>query len=142
MDQLAYSLAQTSDGGYALAGYTNKYSSASGDTWLVRIDPTGQPLWNRTYAGGNVDEWAHDVIITRDGGYALACVATPPFAAGGRDAWLLKFDANGGETIGESYEYGLVWTASTPNSITLYRGRNDLDWNYVSIQVWKRKIIP
>jgi hypothetical protein len=34
-------------------------------------------------------------------------------------------------------EMGLAWTDSTTNSTTLYRGANDVYWNYVRVRVWK-----
>jgi hypothetical protein len=62
----AYSLVATSDGGYALAGFT--YGD---DFWLVKTDAFGNMEWNMTYGGEGV-EWAESVIQTSDGGYALA----------------------------------------------------------------------
>ena len=34
-------------------------------------------------------------------------------------------------------ELGLAWTNSTSNTVTLYRGANDLYWNYVRVRVWR-----
>ena len=34
-------------------------------------------------------------------------------------------------------ERGLAWTDSTANTLTLYRGLNDVYWNYVRVRVWK-----
>ena len=33
-------------------------------------------------------------------------------------------------------ELGLAWTNSTSNTVTLYRGANDVYWNYVRVRVW------
>lgn len=34
-------------------------------------------------------------------------------------------------------EQGLAWTNSTSNTVTLYRGANDVYWNYVRVRVWR-----
>jgi hypothetical protein len=92
---------------------------------------TGQQEWNKTY-GGTGENNARSLVQTRDGGYAIAG-STDPFGTG-YDFWLVKTDASG--NIGES---GLVWVGSTSNTIRLYRGAADTCWNYVRVQIWKRK---
>ena len=89
----AYSLIQTSDGGYALAGYTVSFGAGDEDFWLVKIDSSGSQLWNKTY-GGNGTESVESLVQTSDGGYALAGY-TDSFGAGDCDFWLVKTDENG-----------------------------------------------
>jgi hypothetical protein len=74
----AESIVQTSDGGYAIAGYTGS------GAWLVKTDSVGNMQWNRTYEGNS----AFSVIQTSDGGYALAGSIADDF-------WLVKTDALG-----------------------------------------------
>ena len=76
--EIAYSVIQTQDGGYAVAG--------SG--LLVKTDMFGNMEWNQTFSGT-----CHSLVNTSDGGYALACEI---FSSGTKtDAWLIKTDANG-----------------------------------------------
>ena len=70
-DDLAWSLVQTSDGGYAIAGYTCSFGAGGADFWLVKTDAYGNMQWSRTY-GGAEDDLAYCVIQTSDGGYAMA----------------------------------------------------------------------
>src|SRR3989304_6257964 len=56
---IAYSVVQTSDGGYAIAG--------DGFANLVKTDSVGNVQWSRTYGGT-----ARSVVQTIDGGYAIA----------------------------------------------------------------------
>ncbi len=70
-EEQAYSLIQTSDGGYALAGRTSSSIVAMPDFWLVKVDSSGNLEWNKTYGGPDVDV-ATSVVETSDGGYALA----------------------------------------------------------------------
>ena len=90
----SYSVKQTSDGGYILAGFTGPYAADS-DAWLVKTDSNGTELWNTTFGGLGRDE-AHSVLQTPDGGYILAGF-TCSYGAGGADVWLVKTDSNGTE---------------------------------------------
>jgi hypothetical protein len=89
----AYSLALTSDGGYAMTGSTWSFGAGSSDFWLVKTDELGNVEWNQTYGGTGTDE-ANSVFATSDGGYAIAG-HTNSFGAGQRDFWLVKTDSSG-----------------------------------------------
>ncbi|MCX6275821.1 MAG: T9SS type A sorting domain-containing protein [Bacteroidetes bacterium] len=41
-----------------------------GDFWIVKIDSSGNKLWDKTFGGASVD-WFNDFIITSDGGFLL-----------------------------------------------------------------------
>jgi hypothetical protein len=90
-----YAVQQTSDGGYILTGMTGSYGDEYGDAWLIKTDPNGNKLWDKTYGGSSADG-ANSVQQTSDGGYILAG-ATYSFGAGDDDAWLIKTDASGNE---------------------------------------------
>ena len=96
---VAYSIIQTSDGGYALAGFTGPYHYY--DLWFVKTDADGNMEWNKTF-GGISNDVAHSVIQTVDGGYALAGW-TESFGAGEGDFWLIKTDANGNMQWNKTY---------------------------------------
>ena len=84
----AWSMVQTFDGGYAVAGWTQSFGAGLDDFWLVKTDSAGNMQWNRTYGGANPDE-ARSVVQTDDGGYAVAGY-TSSFGAGSWDFWLIK----------------------------------------------------
>ena len=90
---IAYSFIQTSDKGFALAGYTNSSGAGSADIWLVKTDKNGIMQWNQTYGGPEWDACV-SLLQTSDGGYALAG-ATNSTGAGSADMWLVKTDKNG-----------------------------------------------
>jgi len=87
------SLVQTSDGGFALAGRKYYYDVGSADFWLVKTDADGNMEWNKTY-GGTDGDVALSLVVTSDGGFALAG-ETGSFGAGGFDFWLVKTDGSG-----------------------------------------------
>jgi uncharacterized delta-60 repeat protein len=90
----AYSVQETSDGGYVVAGWTGSLVNATEDFWLVKTDSSGTQQWNKTYGGISSDE-AYSVQQTKDGGYILAGY-TWSFAHGYDDFWLVKTDSSGG----------------------------------------------
>lgn len=50
------SVIQTSDGNYALTGYTKSYNDVdSGDVWVYKLDVNGDSLWCKFYGGGKED---------------------------------------------------------------------------------------
>jgi hypothetical protein len=125
--EVAHSLVETSDGGYALAGYTNSSGAGHDDFWLVKTDANGNMEWNQTY-GGVESDVANSLVETSDGGYALAGW-TASFGAGDNDFWLVKTDANGNmewnQTYGESEEevaYSLVEASDGGFAIAGYTG--------------------
>jgi len=87
----AYTLVQTTDGGYTLAGCTASFGVGSSDFWLVETDANGIMQWNQTYGGANSDE-ASSLVHTMEGGYAIAG-RTASFGAGNKDFWLVKTEA-------------------------------------------------
>lgn len=89
----AYSVWQTTDGGFVLAGRTYTYAVGQSDAWLIRTDGTGNQLWHKPF-GGALHDRTYEVQQTSDGGYILAGY-TESKGAGGRDLWLIKTDASG-----------------------------------------------
>jgi hypothetical protein len=100
-DDEAYSLIQTGDGGYALAGYATSSSAGVGSFWLVKTNSTGAMQWSQTY-GSTGDSEAYALVQTTDGGYALGGY-TDASGAGGYDVWLVKTDSGGGVQWGSTY---------------------------------------
>jgi hypothetical protein len=103
-DEAAYALVQTSDGGYALAGYTRSFGTGSFDFYLVKTDALGNMQWNQTYDGGGTD-WAYALVQTSDGGYALAGYTVVPREGGwsSNDFWLVKTDSSGNHLWNKTY---------------------------------------
>jgi uncharacterized delta-60 repeat protein len=92
-DDYAYSVEQTSDGGYIVAGSTASFGAGGNDVWVLKLNSSGGVQWGKTY-GGKGDDVAQSVEQTADGGYIVAG-ATTSFGAGGFDFWVLKLPPNG-----------------------------------------------
>lgn len=93
---IGYSVRQTSDGGYIVAGETESFGAGNGDVYLIKTYANGDVDWIKTYGGINGD-FGWDVQQTSDGGYIIAG-GTYSYGAGGSDFYLIKTDANGNTT--------------------------------------------
>ncbi len=68
LDERAFSVLQTQDGGYIIAGYTHSFGEGFFDFYFVRTDGNGDTLWTRTH-GGIHKEMLHDFKKTSDDGF-------------------------------------------------------------------------
>ena len=125
-NDVANDIQQTKDGGYIVAGHTS--SSANGDVtgtnhgynlgsrglrdcWIVKLDASGNTVWNKLL-GGDGDDGANDIQQTTDGGYIVAGFSDFTMIGdlkgtnyrtgdvtgtnhGMSDSWIVKLDASG-----------------------------------------------
>ncbi len=100
-NDVASSLVETSDGGYAIIGYTESFGAIEYDFLLVKTDGLGYIEWNKTYGGADLD-FGLSIVATSDGGYAIAG-STSSFGAGNSDFWLIKTDSYGNVEWNQTY---------------------------------------
>ena len=102
----AWTVQQTSDGGYIVTGSTNSFGAGGADLFLVKFDSGGNLSWATTVGGVGYDR-ATSLQQTSDGGYIVAG-ETESFGAGAADFFLIKFDSGGNlswtKTIGGTGE--------------------------------------
>lgn len=104
MDHIGNSVLQTSDGGYIIAG--EQGAGYRYDAFVMKANATGNVVWLRVFGNYDAYDTGRCVQQTADGGYILVGT-TQSYGAGGADAWLMKFDANGNQvwnrTFGGAY---------------------------------------
>jgi hypothetical protein len=113
-EEIARSIAQTPDGGYALAGYTESFGAGNQDIWLVKTDSSGNMQWNQTFGGAATDV-ANSMIRTKDGGYALGGT-TESFGSAGPAFFLVKMDGAGPAPILSNPETS-AWAPEPTNAV-------------------------
>ncbi len=104
-----WSIVQTSDGGFLVGGNSdsntsgekNEDSRGGDDYWVIRLNPNGNILWQRTF-GGNADDYLFSVQQTIDGGFILGGHSNSNISGdktensqGDFDYWIIKLDNSG-----------------------------------------------
>jgi len=89
----AFSIQQTSDGGYIVAGETGSFGSGNNDLWAMKLSSDGIVIWEKAY-GDIWDDWASSIQQTNDGGYIVAGW-TDSFGSGLYDVWVIELSAEG-----------------------------------------------
>ena len=116
---------QTADGGYLIGGTSG--SGANGDKtqgsqggydyWVIRVDASGNTLWDRRF-GGNRDDIMMDMCKTTDGGFVLAGYSESGISGdktqdnrnpgeGTADYWVVKIDSVGNKVWDKRFGGGL-----------------------------------
>jgi len=104
-DDVAYSVQQTSDSGYVIAGMTKSSDGdvsgyhGHGDYWVVKLLSSGSIQWQRSLGGTN-GEAATSIIQTSDGGYSIAGMSGSNDGDvsgnhGSDDYWIVKLSSSG-----------------------------------------------
>jgi hypothetical protein len=113
-----YSVVQTFDGGYIVAGQTNSFGYGKSDFYLLKVGSDGALQWNKTY-GGTDDDYALSVFQTSDTGLAIVGT-TRSFGAGSSDIFLVKTDSYGNalwtKTFGGTYSDEGTSIIQTPDN--------------------------
>jgi len=87
-----FSLVQTYDSSFVVAGYTSSYGAGSKDLFLVKFTRTGSLSWAKA-VGGPSDDIGWSIVETSDSCYTIA--GETSLGAGGQDLFLVKFTQTG-----------------------------------------------
>ena len=89
----AYTLEQTTDGGFVIGATTNSYGQGDMEAMMIKTDVNGNIQWAKAY-GQSGEDRAQVARQTSDGGYIMAG-RTNSFGGGNYDSYLIKTDASG-----------------------------------------------
>lgn len=104
VSDIGTSIIASLDGGYVISGYTFSTNghitnnNGENDYWIIKVDGSGELLWQRTMGGAAIDN-AHDLVETSDGGYVVVGLSSSDdgdisSSHGGvsTDAWVVKLE--------------------------------------------------
>ena len=114
LNDVAYSVQQTVDGEYVVAGTIwgaggdvegNSYGIF--DYWVIKLDEEGNLVWEKNY-GGSEHDWAYSIQHTNEGGYVVAGKSSSNDSIvggnyGSDDFWIVKLDDEGSLVWEENY---------------------------------------
>lgn len=104
--ELAWDILQTSDGGFVMVGEAASTDGdvsgnlGANDLWVVRLNSTGELLWEQSY-GGSSSDWATTVSQCPNGNLLVAGTTSSSdldvtgFHGGGTDIWAIMLNASG-----------------------------------------------
>lgn len=122
---------QTSDGGFILGGISTSPVSgekttpnfSGSDLWIIKVDSTGNPQWQRNIGGTSAD-FMKSLIQTQDKGYLISGWGSNAIAGnktvggtGGNSFWILRLDSAGND----------IWQSGI--------GGSDEDYSISSIEI-------
>ena len=106
-EEWAYSVQQTSDGGYIIACFTTDSAASPGQAWLIKTDSSGNKEWDKIIGGYGSS--ALSVQQTSNDGYIIGGRVVLQSTSTGQ-AWLIKTDSSGNKlwdkTFSESDSFG------------------------------------
>jgi hypothetical protein len=151
-----YSVKQTNDGGYIVAGGTYSFGNGNSDVWLIKTDSNGDSLWTRTFGDSSYDR-GRSVEQTNDGGYIIVGYGLIKTDSQGNLEWNRSTSGSsvqqtndggyiivGDELIKTDSQGNLEWNRSTSGSSV----QQTNDTGYIVIQnrtenhVWLIKTDP
>lgn len=95
-DDRGSAVKETTDGGYVVAGSTSSFGAGSSDAWIVKLDASGNVVWQNAY-GGSGEDSALEILtlgnaVCGSGYVVLGRTQTGPEEW---DAWVMKLNSQG-----------------------------------------------
>ncbi len=95
-EDCGYSVRQTTDGGYIIAGLTEGLTPGDDNAYLVKTDASGAEEWSKKFGKTPDLDGGTCVQQTTDGGYILVGY-THSYGAEDFNVWMIKTDSSGEE---------------------------------------------
>ena len=152
---------QTPDGGFVVAGSTESedgdISNPLGnyDVWIIRLDASGELIWEKTYGGSSFDE-AESIQNSLNGGFIFAGRSNSSDGHvstnnGSADFWIVNIDDDGnilwekslgGSNIDHAYSIHQIGEEEFIIGGTSRSDDLDVGGNQGSVDAWIVKLSP
>lgn len=93
-DEIGKSIIRTSDNGFVILSSIESYGLGNDAVNIIRINSSGEIIWDKTFGGGNGIQGSNTLSITRDNNLVLS-YNTYNHIKNGYDAWLVKINDGG-----------------------------------------------
>ena len=108
-DDIAWSIAQGGDGNIVVAGLSASFGAGYTDVWVLKLDATGAPIWQKAI-GGSSHEFSPSIVAVSSGYFIAVGTSSFPsptsntlilkLAEGGTVQWVRLFGGGGMEYPG------------------------------------------
>ena len=112
----AFDLIETSDLGYAIAGYSSSNDDYQDDALVLKLDSAGNKLWEVTYGSSKTD-YAYSITETSNKDLVVCGVNSSRNMAH-KAFWVLKIDSTGADIWDKVYMFN-KWDIATAVTIGL-----------------------
>ncbi|HWB28018.1 MAG TPA: T9SS type A sorting domain-containing protein [Chitinophagaceae bacterium] len=143
-NDVATSVQTYSDTSYVVGGYTSSHDGdvtvthGGTDYWMLKLDTTGNLLWQKTFGGAN-DDVANSLVVTSDSGYIMAGRSASNDGDvsgnhGNNDFWVIKLskdEEDGTLPVGLKYLTGQIKGSS---ALLQWQTATELNSSYFNIQ--------
>jgi uncharacterized delta-60 repeat protein len=138
-----YGVVATTDDGIVFAGNSRSRGAGKSDVWVLRLDKSGNTVWERTF-GGTDDDRARSIAATADGGFVIAGFTQSRGSPEG-DAFIIKIDSAGElsweQTAGGSRNDAVIHIATMSDGGLIATGYKDLG-DPKGYELWVLRLNP
>lgn len=93
LGEMGWDLTETNDGGYVMVGMSADFSSETWQAWIVKVDGSGNKVWDSDWGGSSSDQAVS--VVAAPSGELYVAGATSSYGSGGSDGFLLKLNSTG-----------------------------------------------
>jgi len=123
---LGYTIQSIANSNFIITGYTSSYGAGDLDAWILKVDSSGNELYNKTFGGKEDDRFYSSIKISNN--EYLFTGYTNSYGSGGKDVWLLKFKDQSKSKI--TFLFGYVTNLTNYGNITKFKSKNLIYVNF------------
>ncbi len=141
------------DGNYVVAGESASFGAGETDIWMLKLNPKGEILWQKSY-GGEYEDSMWSFAETADGGFIVpgVSVSFSPDVSG--DTWVLRLNPDGAIRWQKLFGLAGYWDEALSVGATrdggavigAYYEEGTTDWDMILLRVdqdgrlqWQRR---